>query len=117
MLHKQQRYDTVGDYQDGHGFTVFTISDLGNWKYEALVAVHELVEKILCDARGISNDSIDTFDVAFEANRPNGNDDEPGHDPTAPYHAEHVFAECIERLLAKELGVDWEEYDKTVVSL
>jgi hypothetical protein len=115
--HKHQRYATVGDYQDAHGLTFFTISEMGNPLYEQLVAVHELVEKILCDARGITNESIDQFDIAFEAKRAEGNEDEPGHDPMAPYHKEHVFAEKVERLLAAELGVDWDDYDRIVTEL
>jgi hypothetical protein len=43
-------------------------------------------------------------------------DTEPGDDPRAPYHKQHVFAENIERLLAAELGVDWSAYDKEVSS-
>src|SRR6266850_70951 len=86
--HKLQAYETVGNYQDAHGLTVFTISEMDNEKYELLVAVHELVEKILVDARGISLESIDQFDMAFEAAREPGNVDEPGHDPSAPYHRE-----------------------------
>ena len=115
--HKGQRYDTVGDYQDVHGVTFFTISEMPDERYEQLVLVHELIEKILCTHRGISDESIDAFDLSFESARLDGNDDEPGHDPDAPYHAEHVFAEKIERLLAEELGVDWDTYDKTVVGL
>ena len=115
--HKYQRYNTVGDYIDGHGATFFSISEMGNEQYELLVAVHELVEKILCDKRGISTQSIDEFDMEFERRRQPYSDDEPGHDPSAPYHREHVFAERIERMLAEELGVDWDEYDKAVTQL
>jgi hypothetical protein len=43
--------------------------------------------------------------------------DEPGHDPKAPYNKEHIFAEKIERQIAEELGVDWEEYSRVVESL
>lgn len=115
--HDHQRYDTVGDYQEAHGVICFTISDMDNEKYEQLVAVHELVEKILCNARGIKDADIDKFDMDFEQGRDFGNESEPGHDKRAPYHAEHVFAEKIERLLAIELGIDWDIYDKTVTAL
>ena len=86
-------------------------------RYEHLVAVHELIEKILCTHHGIPDAAIDAFDLAFERDRPEGNTDEPGHDPRAPYHREHQFAEVIERLVAKELGVNWDLYDKVVVGL
>lgn len=115
--HQAQRYPTVGDYIDGHGVTLFLISNLSDRRYEALVLVHEIIEKILCDARGVTNEAIDKFDMDFEAARQDGDDREPGHEPDAPYHREHVFAESIERQLAVELGVDWESYDKEVREL
>ena len=115
--HTSQRYDTVGDYQDAHGCTLFTISEMPDERYEHLVALHELVEKILVTARGVSDESIDQFDMAYEAARLPDNDSEPGDEPTAPYHREHQFATRLERMLAEELGIDWEHYDTTVLGL
>jgi len=115
--HSRQRYNTVGDYQTAHGFILFSVSDLDNEKYEALVAVHELVEKILVDARGIPEAAIDQFDMAYETDRDPGDEDEPGNSPMAPYHREHLFASKIERLLADELGIDWDTYDHAVMGL
>lgn len=115
--HTSQRYPTVGDYQNAHGITLFTISDMGDERYEYLVLLHELVEKILVEARGIPDSEIDAFDMVFESARLSGDDREPGWEPNAPYHREHVFAEKLERLLAAELCVDWDTYDKKVTSL
>jgi hypothetical protein len=88
-----------------------------NWKYELLVAVHELVEMALCVDRGVAEESVNAFDIAYETNRDLGDEDEPGNQPNAPYHREHVFATKLERLLAEELGVHWDDYDKTVMGL
>ena len=44
-------------------------------------------------------------------------DDEPGDDPTAPYHREHCFATAVERMLIAALGVSWADYDQAVESL
>lgn len=115
--HKAQRYESVGDYTETRTQIKISVSDMKNTLYEQLVAVHELVEVILVNARHIPHAAIDKFDLAFEAAREPGNEDEPGHDQTAPYHKEHVFAEQIERMLAKELGVDWDTYDQTVMRL
>lgn len=115
--HKEQRYETVGDYQLRHGQWEITVSDMGNDDYEFLVLLHELVEWKLTQKRGISEESITAFDKQFEEKRADGNIDEPGNDWNAPYHKEHVFAECIERMVAHEIGVDWEKYDKTVNNL
>jgi hypothetical protein len=35
---------------------------------------------------------------------------EPGDDPRAPYYREHQFASGMERLMAAELGIDWQQY-------
>jgi hypothetical protein len=117
VFHAKQRYDTCGDYFEHNGQTEITISDMQNEIYEQLVAVHELIEKILVTARGISDASIDAFDMAYEDNRRDGDDSEPGDNELAPYYAEHQFATAIERRLAAELGVDWDHYDKTVTAL
>jgi hypothetical protein len=113
--HSHQRYDTVGDYFDlKNGESVISVSKMHDKRYEFLVALHELVEMFLCRQRRISNRSIDRFDMAFEKARAPGNEGEPGDDPKAPYYREHWFATKIERLMAKELGVDWEKYEEHI---
>jgi hypothetical protein len=74
------------------------------------------IEAYLTVHAGISPAAVDKFDKAYEAKRKRGDDSEPGDDPRAPYHREHVFASKIERLLAKQLGVDWTNYDREVSS-
>lgn len=117
----QQRYDTVGDYQfeykDGVPQIHITVSQMGNQQYEFLVALHELVEAELVLRRDIPQKAIDDFDMAYEAARKDGDDSEPGDDPKAPYHKEHLFATAIERLMAGELGVDWTAYDAAVEAM
>lgn len=116
--HNAQNYDTVGDWRfDRKGNLIIRVSEMGNWKYEILVAVHELMEVALCKDRGISTEKVDRFDKAFEASRMAGNEDEPGDDPKSPYRNEHFFATSVERLFAAELKVDWKEYDKAVNAL
>lgn len=112
-----QRYNTVGDYWKENGQENFRISDMHNWKYEILVGLHELVEESLCRTRGISEEAITAFDEQYEKRRKYGVLDEPGNDPSAPYHKEHLFATKIEKLVANELGVNWEEYNDAIVHL
>ncbi len=115
ILHKDQRYDTAGDYvTDERGVQHITVSHMGNRDYEFLVALHELIEAKLCQKRGIADETIDAFDTAFEAARAEGNVDEPGDDPQSPYGKEHFFATSIERLMCAELGVEWVEYGAAV---
>jgi len=115
--HGAQRYPTVGDwYYDGEKLVIL-VSDLGDWKKEALVAVHELIEVLLCGARGITQEQVDQFDQKFEASRQAGNVDEPGDDPKAPYRKEHFFATNIERLLCTEFGLVWADYNQQIEDL
>lgn len=123
--HSKQRYNTVGDYfkEMIYGIMPDKLPNSPNWictervmreqvrisssnaDYEFLIAMHELIEWYLTEKRGISEKSITAFDKKFKGV-------EPGKDKKAPYHKEHMFAEKIERMLAKELKVNWEKYDK-----
>jgi len=101
----------VGDYYYSGDALKVRISDLGNADYEFLVLIHELVESYLCAKRGISEPRI----AAFDQDHPELRD--PGADPRSPYRKEHLFSETIEHLIAKELGINWDEYDEVVNSL
>jgi hypothetical protein len=102
---RKQRYETSGDYWiDKRGTIQVRISKSKNWRYEALLLIHELTEMFLCIDRGVSFKAIDRVDMTFK------DAGEPGDDPKAPYHREHRFATRIERLLAKELRVNWAAY-------
>lgn len=117
-MHKDQRYETIGDYWiDSSNIDQIRVSLLGNDDYEFLVAVHELIEMYLCKKRGIKDEDITAFDIKFEKKRKKGNTDEPGDDSKAPYRKEHFFATNIERMIASELGVDWNKYADAVEAL
>lgn len=121
--HDEQKYPTVGDwwFTDNNDFEgeslQIRVSDMDNWKYELLVAFHELAEVMLCKDRGISAKKVDDFDKKFEKARKKGNTDEPGFDSKAPYRKEHTFATGVEMLLAEQLNVDWKKYDKVINEL
>jgi hypothetical protein len=103
------------DKQDGS--LIIYVSNLDNWKLELCVAVHELIEAMLCRNLGITDESVTEFDEEFESKRAEGNTDEPGDDPHAPYRKQHFFATSIERLLAAELGIDWKKYEEAINNL
>lgn len=118
--HDQQRYPTVGDYWlNPDGSLEIRVSESGNWKYDALVAVHELIEVLQTESAGIKEPESMAFDQLFERECEAGQhgDEEPGDDPRAPYREQHIFAECVERLLAQRLGVNWSEYDVALMKL
>ena len=119
--HAQQEYPTVGNYWiDFLGRRQIAVSSMKDWRYELLVAVHELIEVSLVEKRSISERKITEFDIKFEEERAKGKHTktaEPGDDKKAPYYKEHQFATKVEKMLAKELGVNWAYYDKYVGEL
>lgn len=116
--HEQQKYPTVGDWRFRVNETLeIKVSKMANWKFELLVAIHELIEAALCKHSGIDVKVVEDFDEVHELLRVTGDDSEPGDNPSAPYHKEHVFATEIEKQCAQELGVNWEEYSEKVSSL
>lgn len=118
--HKDQRYPTVGDWQwigPTQDDLIIRVSNMNDPEFEFLVALHEMIEAKLCQIDGVTEQEVDEFDMEFERNRTLDNMEEPGNDPNCPCYQQHFFAECIERLLAQKLGVDWNEYDKIVATL
>lgn len=118
IQHGNQRYPTVGDwYFDEAGNLTIKVSKLSDWRREALIAVHELVEVLMCKHAGISQAVVDTFDMEYEKTRHPDNEEEPGDDPAAPYVKQHCVATGIERILAAELGVNWKDYEEELSKL
>jgi hypothetical protein len=118
--HKQQRYNTAGDYRMEDGVLKITISKTDKSLYNLLILVHELIEIVLVIKNGISFRAIDNFDFKFEKDRALGkhNDtDEPGDDRDAPYRKEHQFATWVERALCKFMGLSWDSYCEAVNNL
>ena len=106
--HKKQRYNTVDDYyKEGHK-RIFKISKLNNADYEFLLFIHALTEWYLTERIGITEETISKFDKEHKML------DDPGRSKKAPYHKEHLFAEKVEKLISKKLGVDWDRYDKVL---
>lgn len=116
--HEEQRYTTVGDwFYEPDGTLRIKVSDMEDKRLCKLVAIHELVEVLTCELNGVTQQQVDDFDMAYEANRPEGDDSEPGDDSKAPYRKEHCLATGIERILAAEWGVDWNVYADELESL
>ena len=99
------QYDAAGDLIVPNEKIAITVARQKDRRYEMLIAVHELVEAILCRERGITADMVDEWDIILH---PEAQD--PGALPGCPYAKEHSAAECIERMLAHELGVEWNTY-------
>ena len=131
--HEYQRYTTAGDwfftkepiYDYGDGgpspstekigeeeVLHIKVSALGDWKREAILAIHELVEVLACKSDGVTQEQVDKFDFAWT-----DNENEPGDSPDAPYNKQHRLAMGIENIMAMALGVDWQAYEKQLEEL
>lgn len=108
--HVLQRYNTVGDwkYDPVRCKLDIKVSQFHNWKYEALIGIHELVEVVLCQAMGVSEEQVDTWDLSHL------DDDDPGSLEGCPYKLQHTVASILERTLAGFLLVDWDDYESEI---
>ena len=118
--HDKQRYETVGDWFYNDSILCIRVSDMGNWKYEMAVALHELIEVLICKSKGITQKACDDFDMKYEDDRAIGkytSDQEPGDDPHSPYHMEHSLATAVERMFIFSVGESWAAYNAKVSSM
>jgi hypothetical protein len=62
---------------------------------------------------------VRAFDEWWEEEAKKGNVqcEEPGSDLRAPYYQEHLFATFVEKMIAIQLGVNWEEYCRRLEKL
>ena len=105
---KEQRYKTIGDWWfTEQGDIEIRVSDLGYWRLEAIVYIHELVEILLCKHKGITQKQVDDFDMSEYGLSL----EEPGLDPKAPYFEQHAIALQVEELLYPPLGVNVDEFE------
>ena len=120
--HGRQRYPTCGDWRIVHGMAdekvmLISVSRVGDWRSECLVALHELAELIMCQANGITPEVVDKFDMDYEAARKPGDESEPGDMKAAPYFTQHGLATAIERMAATQMGITWPEHEKKIGSI
>jgi hypothetical protein len=114
--HKTQRYNTCGDWQfDQEGNLTIRVSETprSGPAGSLLIGVHELVEALLCQARGITTEMVDNFDLSYDPKA----EIEPGDHPKCPCRREHCTATGIERILAVEFGLDWTPYEDELIEL
>jgi hypothetical protein len=132
------RYKTCGDWQfigTDEKTLIVTVLKQTDWRYEALLAVHEIYEALACKANGVTEEIVDAYDFAHQRvienkgefppgekltqaewqllqayRQENGLALEPGECPGCPYQVEHEHAEEMEAALAKSMGVDWGTY-------
>ena len=101
----EQRYPTLGDYIEMENAWVFYITKMSGLR-SIFVLIHEIWECFLCERDGIKEPDISAFDIG------NPELDDPGLDPGAPYHTQHMQSDVLERACCVMAGDDWNEYEK-----
>ena len=105
--HNEQRLGGEGDWiWEGENLRV-RVSDMKDWKYNFLLARHEMDEAVLCRNAGITTDMVDQDELKA------GDNDDPdsltGY-PGSCYQQQHNDALVAEWIMARNLGVKWEDY-------
>jgi len=110
--YEKMRYPTIGDWvfkPVSTGYTLhIDVADLGDPRFNILVAFHEFIEAYLCNERGIAGASVDAWDLEHKGHP------DPGSIPNCPYYREHMFATILERAMAAELNINWDEYEAAI---
>jgi hypothetical protein len=94
------------------------IPDVEQTDSEFLIAIHEIIEAYLCKKASVTQEQVDRWDMnwanwrtsTYGENWPR----EPGEDPQAPYHVQHLIAQSIEMMLCAQLGLSWKEHCEKV---
>jgi hypothetical protein len=109
--HSNQRIGDVGDWWfDENGDLQIRVSKLGDWRYEFLLARHEMDEAMLCKFHGITTEQVDQGDLTMVSKNPDP-DSFSGY-LGAPYQYQHNDALAAEWQMSRLLDVDWIEYGK-----
>ena len=112
----QIRNNGLCDWFDKDGVTTILISDLiENEDYIITLAIHELMEKRLCDKAGITDEQVTSWD---EKHIPkSGSSVGAGALPDSPYVRQHNLSLGVECAACAAFGYDWEEYDKFIMTV
>lgn len=113
------RNEQAGDWYEDEdtGDIHITTTDMPRASVIA-IAVHELVEWLLCEDAGITDQQVTIFDAQFESERVAGlhkEKDEAGDDTRSPYRDQHEAATFAERAVCAALNLWWEKHEKDVL--
>src|SRR5574337_883641 len=100
------RNNQVGDYYYlENGTLQINVADLGNEKFETLIALHEFIEERLTKWNGITEPEISKYDEDYERKREAGlvpESSENGFASDCIYRKEHTIATAIEMMMAAD---------------
>jgi len=115
--HSEQRFlgSLGGDwYFDSNDNLVIRCSDMQDWRYNFLLARHEMDEAILCRHVGITTEMVDADELkSTDSDDP---DSFSGY-PDSCYQNQHNDALSAEWIMSRLLNVDWKDYADKFESL
>lgn len=111
--HAAQRYPTLGDwfFEPRGNILKIRISRCPDRRAEIGLIVHELVEALLCEHNGVTEREVDAWDLTHL------DDPDPGSNPNAPYHSEHMTATAAEKTVIDDLSLSWQKYEEILKSV
>ena len=99
--HRNQPFKNTGDWHEHKdGSTLIRVSDMDNWLYHRLHAIHELIEDTLRRAKGISEEEVNEFCKICDPII--GSDD-----PKSPIYHEHRISTICEQIVCEAAGIKW----------
>lgn len=99
------RYDDVGDYFDN----TIVAYDFKDDIITNAIFLHEFIEYMLIKSSGIEPSLIDKFDIDPSSAEKNPRE-------FKLYSKFHDMANVVERQFIENLGLNWDDYDKTIYS-
>ena len=101
---------SLGDYWiDSNGVLQVRASKLPDNRMSILLLIHELIEVLAAEHKGIPEPVTQAWDIAFEKRCP-GSTAQAGDEDDCPIREQHLLAEGIERIMAVVFGVSWKQY-------
>ena len=107
--HSSQRYDTCGDWILRNEKIILRISKEMGFVSGLAVAVHELVEVVLCMFAGITQHQVDGWDLAHLEDP-----GEPGEIKGCPYFKQHAAATIVERAVCLAFLMSWRTHNRNI---
>jgi hypothetical protein len=108
--HEKQRLGEPGDwFFDKQGDLQVRVSDSGDWRFNFLVARHEMDEAILCKYNGITTEVVD-YDQKINSGSDKNDPDSYSGYPGSPIQRFHNDALAAEWQMGRLLDVNWEDY-------
>lgn len=97
------------------GTLTIQVIPMSDWRHEAAVWGHEIIESVYCWLFRITTESADEFDARYERGYADGLipiEREPGDNPDCPYHIGHMLGVFWEHVFIRISLAGWSRYER-----